>query len=300
MNHAYRLSTLKLVSDIELPELMEWDRRSEISAELVFRLGKLPARLEAPEAPLVRTEGRSRYLLISPNDARILIENGSTVTIELAPGTDLTKARSILMAPVQGVLWHQRGLLPLHASAVSVDGRVLAIAGPAGAGKSTLAAALSAKGHSVIADDICIIDATDGAHVLAGTQRLRLWRDALDHFGIAVEGLPRALSRREKYWIEARGASGCERQKLVAVALLSRQECGSVTIEPLRGARSVVELAGALHMLPAAQALGLQPAVFAALTKLAAAGVTVWRLVMPNDWACLDEAAAKVLEILDG
>src|SRR6185437_8241442 len=102
------------------------------------------------------------------------------------------------MGPVQAILWHQRGLLPLHASAISVNGKAVALAGPSGVGKSTLAAALVGN-HAVLADDICIIDPSDRPTMLPSTPRLRLWREALDHFHIPVTSLPRALSRREKY-----------------------------------------------------------------------------------------------------
>ena len=118
MSRAYRLSALKLVSDIELPELMPWDGCSDAPVELAFRLGKAPAQLETPDyvASFFQTKGRDRYLAGWPDDARVLVENGTEVTVELAPGTNLTEARAILMGPVQAVLWHQRGLLPLHAS----------------------------------------------------------------------------------------------------------------------------------------------------------------------------------------
>jgi hypothetical protein len=300
MSHAYRLSALKLVSDIELPELMAWHGWHDAPADLVFRLGKVPSRLDAPDHVAIefQTKGRRQYLTTFPEEARVLVENGCAVTVEPAPGTDLTDARSILMAPVQAVLWHQRGLLPLHASVVGVGGRAVALAGPSGAGKSTLAAVLALQGHDVLADDICIIDAAFGADVLPGTRRLRLWRDALDHLGIAVDGLPRALSRREKYLIEGGEWEEPERQKLAAIVLLSRHAGDAVTIERLRGARSIIELQGVVHMPEAARALGLDPAIFTALTKLASLGVTVWQLAMPDDRGCLDDAAARVLAVL--
>ena len=302
MSHTYRLSALKLVSDIELPELMPWDGRSEAPVELVFRIGKVPARLEAPDyvSSFLQTKGRDRYLRAWPDDARILVENGREVTVDLAPGTNLTEARALLMGPVQAVLWHQRGLLPLHASVVGVNGRALALAGPSGVGKSTLAAALSARGHHAMADDICIVDAADGADVLPTAPRLRLWRDALQHLGIAVDGLPRALSHSDKYLVDCGKEGETEPRKLGAIVLLSRQACGTVAIERLRGARSVMELQGVVHMPRAARALGLDPAVFTGLTKLATFGVAVWQLVMPKNRTCLDEAVAKILAALDG
>jgi hypothetical protein len=89
-----------------------------------------------------------------------------------------------------------------------------------------------------------------------------------------------------------------QRQKLAAIVLLSRHAGDRVAIERLRGARSIIELQGVVHMPEAARALGLDPAIFNALTRLASLGVTVWQLAMPDDRACLDEAAAQILAVL--
>jgi hypothetical protein len=245
-----------------------------------------------------QTKGRHQYLTTGHRGVRVLVEGGSEVTITPGPLKDLTETRSILMAPVQAVLWHQRGFLPLHASVVGADGGAIALAGPSGAGKSTLAAVLSRKGCDVLADDICIIDASGQVDVLASGRRLRLWPDALDFLGIAKQGLPRALSRREKYLIDGNSLAGPQRLKLAAIVLLSRSEGEAVTIERRKGARSVMEQRAVVLMLNAARALGLEPAVFKALTKLQTSGVTVWSLKMPDDSRSLNAAADAVLSIL--
>jgi hypothetical protein len=48
----------------------------------------------------------------------------------------------------------------------------------------------------------------------------------------------------------------------------------------------------------AARALGRDAAIFAALTRLVAAGVTVWRLTLPDHLSCMDVAAAQLLTVL--
>lgn len=305
MSHAYRLSALKLLSDIELPELMPWDGGPEAPPDLYFRLGDVPLRLDAPDrdAGEFQTKGRGQYLTSYPDEARVLVENGCAVTVDPAPGIDLADARAILMAPVQAVLWHQRGLLPLHASVVGTGGRAVALAGPSGAGKSTLAAALAGRGLAVLADDLCIVDAAHGPDLLPSTPRLRLWRDALDHLGIGAEGLPRALSRSEKYVLEGAVAGGAgwdaaARWRLASVVLLARRSGAMPALERLRGARAMAALHGVVHMLAAARALGVEPAIFRALARLAGADLTVWRLVLPDDRAALGAAAAKVAALL--
>lgn len=67
------------------------------------------------------------------------------------------------------------GRLGLHASAVEHDGRAVAIAGPSGTGKSTLAAVLCAAGAGLVSDDVLRVDVTpQGAICFPGTRSLRL------------------------------------------------------------------------------------------------------------------------------
>ena len=301
MSYAYRLSTLKVVSDIELPELVPWSGACDEPDQVFFRVGDIPHALTKPGPTDNHSQaiGGSRYLFTLNNKSKVLIENGRDVVIEPAPGADPTDVRAVLMGPVQAVLWHQRGLLPLHASVVSVNGRAVALAGPSGVGKSTFAAVFSQKKHAVLADDLCIVDTSDGAVVLPSTPRLRLWRDALEHFGIPLIGLPRALSRNEKYIVEGRWDEAQE-QRLAAVILLSRRACGEVTMRRLYGWRSFSALQSVVHMFGAARSLGLEAANFTALEKVFGEGVTVWDLLVPEDLVCIDEAAEKVLSTMHG
>ena len=302
MSYAYRLSDLQLVSDLDLPGMIPWDGPTDAPADIVIRLGQTPARLEAADhvAPLFQTQGRNRYLLLLPGTGRMLVQEGCDVTVEPEPGADPTALRAILTGPIQAVLWHQRGLLPLHGNAVIVDGRAIALVGPAASGKSTLAARLSIKGHVPLADGLCVIDAADARppSVLPGMPHLQLWRDALDYLGIATNGLNRILATREKFLVQRRGGLVDAPQPLAAVVVLWRRTSGALDIERLRGLAAVAALRDNVYLRRPAQALGRDKAIFAALTRLVAAGVTVWRLKLPDDPSCLDRAAVELLTVL--
>jgi hypothetical protein len=301
MSHAYRLAALKIESDLALPDLMPWDGPVASPADIAFRLGEVPAQLTAPDRveAVFQTRGRDEYLLSLPGTGRILIRSGCEVTIEPEPGADPTNTRALLTGPIQAMLWHQRGLLPLHATAVVVGGRAVALAGPSAAGKSALAAILVLDGHQILADDISVVEVdAERAVVLPGVAHLRLWRDTLDYLGVAPNGLRLALSGKEKYFIDR--WSGCRQpQQLAAVIVLARRSSIALTIERLRGTAAVGALRDVVHMRRPARALGCDAGIFAALTQLVLAGVTVWRLELPDDLACLQRAAAKVLGALE-
>jgi hypothetical protein len=277
---------------------MPWTGASDPSDEVFFRVGEIPARLsnadEAAGGSLV--PGGHRYLLTLGDKGKVLIENGREVIIDPAEGADPTDTRAVIMGPIQAVLWYQRGLVPLHASAIGLNGRAVALAGPSGVGKSTLAAAFSTRGQTVLSDDICIVNTGHGATVLPSTPRLRLWRQALDHFGIPPGGLPRALSRSEKYLIEGNWA-GTEQRQLAAVIILSRVARRKVIIRRLRGMSAFSSLQSVVHMFGVARSLGFDAAIFTALGQMFDAGVTVWELSVPEDLAYLEQAAEKVSEV---
>jgi hypothetical protein len=280
MTHEYQLGSYKLVSDIELPELTPWEKRAAATTVLRFRLGNA-------------TGGGQTYLI--PGPPRIAIEDGVQVTVEAG---DTADTRALLMGPVQAILWHQRGLLPLHASAVGVKGKAIAIAGDSGVGKSTLAAALERQGHPVLADDISIVDPKT-MNVLVGQRRLRLWQSALEQLGIPHTDLPRAMSRSEKFVLKAEGTPILEHQTLAHVVFPVRQKDGKGNLERLRGADAILALTNVVHMLPAAHELGLGASIFRTLTQMQQAGVGVWRFFLADDLTAVEDAALTLLAQLD-
>ena len=94
----------------------------------------------------------------------------------IAPGQTLEDLTAYLYGPVLGYLLRARGQLALHASCVHVaDGAVL-IAGAAGAGKSTTAAALATRGYTVVSDDLTALSLDEGAPIAwPAFDHLRLW-----------------------------------------------------------------------------------------------------------------------------
>jgi hypothetical protein len=303
MNHIYRLGGLKVASYIDLSGWIPRDVPVDTPADVVFRLGNVPPQLQAPDhvASVFQTRGRSQCLLALPGTGRILIENGNSVTLEPESdcGTELSAAGALFTGPVQGVLWHQRGLLPLRASSIVVDdGRALILAGPSAMGKSTLAAMFAVKGHAVLADGICVLRASDAGEISVqpGNPRLRLWHDALERLGLSADGASRIGSDREVFLVDLGQDAVHEPRKPAAVILLTHRGSGALTTERLRGQHAVGALDYVVQARRAARALGCGANIFAALTRLAAA-VPVWLLTMTDDPACLGEAVAAVLEV---
>ena len=69
-----------------------------------------------------------------------------------------------------------RGIEPLHGSAVVVDGSAIVFLGACGAGKSTLAAAMIARGYPAITDDVVVLRPSEKGWVVEpGIPRIKLF-----------------------------------------------------------------------------------------------------------------------------
>lgn len=193
----YRAFGLRIASGIDLPELTpDHDRSAPADVEIAFGDAGVspsgatridPAFAVAPRDCLIEFAGVARYR----------IRDGASVVVEPARDAAERRVRLNLLGAAFGVICHQRGILPLHASVVEIDGRCAAFLGRSGAGKSTMAAALQARGARLLGDDICAIHmpAGDRAFVWPGVAFLKLWDDSAQALGYGdrPENLPRSL-----------------------------------------------------------------------------------------------------------
>jgi len=102
-----------------------------------------------------------------------------------------------LAGPFFGYLLSLRGVTLLHASAVAVGDKAIALVGPQGAGKSTTAAAFALANYPVLTDDIVAVRENHGQFLVQPAYlRLCLWPDSVE----ALYGSPEALPRLTPSW----------------------------------------------------------------------------------------------------
>ena len=181
----YSLCGWHTASAIELPELPLWTGASD-EPEIVIALGDVPDAIEDPVlvTPFLQAarDNRARYSVAGVAD--YLIEQGKRITIAPRLAPDSPDVRLFLLGSVFGFLCNQRGVLPIHACSVEVDGGAIAFAGASGMGKSTLAATFHRRGFRLLADDVTPVELSDGAiRFLPGLRRIRLWGDSMQAAG---------------------------------------------------------------------------------------------------------------------
>ncbi|HEX8191836.1 MAG TPA: hypothetical protein VF552_02965 [Allosphingosinicella sp.] len=161
---------------------------------------------------------------------RYRIAGGREILIDPAGGASERNLRVYLLGSAMGALLHQRGLLPLHANAVEINGQAVAFSGKSGAGKSTLAAWFADRGHRILCDDVCAIAPGTGGGpplVLPGVPRLRLWEDAVAASGRSAGDYERSFDGQDKYDVPAGNAAAARPLPLAACYMIERPEAGS-------------------------------------------------------------------------
>jgi hypothetical protein len=193
---SYTAYGLNISSALALPELVN----AEGTAELIVRFGRVERALsEASASGCVRATAEEVRLYWEEAGA-FLVRGGREIVIDPAPGVDERILRLVVLGPGLGALLYQRGWLTLHASSVDVEGEAIAFVGEQGEGKSTMAAAMCAKGHRLLADDITAVQATgtDGPCVYPGYPQLKLWPDAVRSLGEDPDTLPQLVPIMQK------------------------------------------------------------------------------------------------------
>ena len=202
--HCYRLFGLRVASEIELPELFETglDAGDGPADVTIVRGVVAAAGPQAVDGVVAAGDGAT---LEVPDVARFHVVGGKTITVSALPGTPEANVRLFLLGSASAILIYQRGLLPLHANAIEIDGRAVAFLGESGAGKSTLAAWFNDRGARILSDDVCVVGFGDGGGECAvplampGLPRYRLWRDALERSGRDAADHPRSYFGDDKY-----------------------------------------------------------------------------------------------------
>ena len=147
--------------------------------------------------------GREYFGFFYGDGARFAVgRRGHEVCADWPEDYSLEDACTYLLGPVMGFVLRLRGTVCLHASAVDVDGRAIALVGLPGAGKSTTAAAFASAGFPVLSDDIVAL-ADQGTQFLVqpGYPRVNLWPDSVRRLFGAEDALPRITPTWEKRYL---------------------------------------------------------------------------------------------------
>jgi hypothetical protein len=157
---------------------------------------------------------------------------GEEADVVLDPGTPSISPAVLEDTYLRAILpmaLHAHGHEVLHASAVIMDGRVVAFCGRSQTGKSTVAFGLHRRGYRVWADDTLVLDASvDIPHAVPYPHRLRIRAEAAVYFDVGE------VRRHDTSSWTALAQAQDEPAALACVFLLDRDPLVSRTVEAVR------------------------------------------------------------------
>ena len=282
-------------SKLLLPETAPWHGLHR-PVDVVIDLGRLPTPAgEVADLPFIEAGPEGGLLINAMPVARFLVTPNSVI-VDSSHSAGASDWRALLLSPVLGALCYLRGFLPLHASALRIEGRTVAIAGASCAGKSTLAAALIRRGHALVTDDICaMMCSAQGTSVLPSFPALRLARDSMRSLGMDPTHFPRVMRDVEKFVVPANVGYDPAPSRLEAVYLIedASKEAEGDDIVPLEGATAFSRLCAILYRPMFGRLLFKQSVLFEMTARLSQ-DLRMFRLIRRQHFAQLDTLARRI------
>lgn len=191
-------------SDIPLPELKRLDEGAT-PVDIIIKCEDLTSAWRETETTPGGFYIEPDCVMFEVVDHAIFsIRSGNEIIVSLCEHYELDVVRLYLLGSCMGALLMQRRIVPLHGSAIEIDGQAYAFIGHSGAGKSTLATVFIDMGYSLVSDDIIPLNLLDHKKVATVTPsypQQKLWQRSLDHFGMNDHTFRPIYGRGEKYCI---------------------------------------------------------------------------------------------------
>ncbi|WP_318505235.1 aldolase [Bacillus sp. T3] len=279
----YEAFGLNVFSEYPLPELPQYIGKKE-TADVVIEIGDLSLLWNDLDAK------PERYLMVGnslifqiPSVATFYIQEGKKITVSPLMGSDEDEIRLYILGTCMGAILMQRRVLPLHGSAVAVDGKAYAFIGDSGVGKSTLASAFLENGYELISDDLIPVSISSDniPFIFPAYPQQKLWQESLDEFGKESSKYRHVYKRETKYAIPVRSKFAKVSLPLSGIFELVKTEGENIEIHPINGLERLLMLNLNTYRNTLIARLGLTDWHFNTITGIAKQ-VETFQLKRPN------------------
>jgi hypothetical protein len=233
----YKGFGLNVLSEITLPELIPISDRVD-KVDIIIETGDLSNQWSEIDSAHKRFIVKDQVIMFEvPNTAIFSIQEGKKIIVSPIVGSEEDKIRLYILGTCMGAILIQRKLLPLHGSAVAINGKAYAFIGDSGAGKSTIATALIKEGYKLLSDDIIpvFLSKDNIPYVIPSYPHQKLWQESLNEFGMdTIDYLP-LFDRETKFSVPVQSGFLGESVPLAGVFELVKIKNSSAEIRRIEG-----------------------------------------------------------------
>lgn len=231
----YKAFGLTVSSEIPLPELIHINIENDITDIVI----------EKADLYTLRTEFNSdEYFVIKkgsiifrmPEVGIFLIQSGNRIVVSPFDGAPEDEIRLYILGTCMGAILMQRMILPLHGSAVAINGKAYVIVGDSGAGKSTLASAFLKRGYQLMSDDVIPVTLTNEnvPIVTPSYPQQKLWLESLNHFKMDSNNFSPLIVREDKFAVPVQDQFVTEPLPLAGVFELIKGDNDEIEVNPIQ------------------------------------------------------------------
>lgn len=285
---------LYIKSQLVLPELA---RAVGENFDVRIHYGDIPERVKSIiEETDYYQAGNNEFILRVEEVATFYIANGEQIVVKTCNSASSGMVRLFLLGTVMGILLMQRGTLPIHGSAVNMNGCGVLFTGISGAGKSTIAAALCKQGYLLLADDVSVLTWAQGRYqVQPAYPQQKLWPDSAAMLGIDITAASQVVQSESKRAVPVAECFGRQQVPIKVIYEIVVQPCNDIAIFPLKGAAKLATIIANTYRARFIDCLGKKFSHFEQCANLGKQ-VQVFRLVRPTNEIALDRQTETFLK----
>ncbi|MCM3574677.1 aldolase [Mesobacillus subterraneus] len=298
--YSYKAFGLNILSDVQFPDLCEVHLdNKQLDLEIkIYNLSQYSSSLD--KTPLMfLTQGKEFYFKV-PGASIFCVKNGNEILVSPFDGYDLDELRLYILGTCMGAILFQRKILPLHGSALSINGKVYAFIGDSGAGKSTLATSLARKGYKLLTDDVIAVTLSPENQpiVTPSYPQQKLWEESLNKFGMSNTSFNPIYKREKKFTVPIKSMF-CEQElQLAGVFELVKCEDHSVSIKEIHNLERLHTLLRHTYRNFLLGDFGLVEWHFQICSKFVSK-IKMFQISRPDTGFTVDEITEGILKIIE-
>jgi hypothetical protein len=237
----YKAFGLNVLSEIPLPELVQNQSGIPKNIDIVIKTGDLELiwnELSGKNKGFIVEENHVMFNV--PGIAIFSIKDSDKITVSIYPGSDEEVVRLYTLGTCMGAILMQRKTLPLHGSAVAIDGKAYALVGNSGVGKSTLASVFLKEGYQLLSDDVIAVNLENDIPIISPAYpQQKLWQQTLEEFGKMQHNYRPIYQRETKFAVPVFDQFTAENYPLAGVFELDKGDIGQIELKKLSSLQSV-------------------------------------------------------------